>query len=209
MVGNQASILGAAVVAPFAILFVLSADQHWRDEFQRELPEDNDFDRASFYVRLEEGEKLRLRLRLRLRTIERLRERAIGLPLAAGLLSFVRIGSLSLWSRVSLLDDEDEDEKDELRLFDGTFLTLPRDDEVEALPADVLLFVRRLTGLLDLDLDDDDDDELTEESEAEDDVDGDLLRLFSGAAKSSFAFLILPFLSASRFDRIESAVPFL
>jgi hypothetical protein len=205
VVGNQASILGAAVVAPFAILFVLSADQHWRDEFQRELPEDNDLDRASFDVRLGEGEKLRLRLR----TIERLRERAIGLPLAAGLLSFVRIGSLSLWSRVSLLDDEDEDEKDELRLFDWTFLTLPRDDEVEALPADVLLFVRRLTGLLDLDLDDDDDDELTEESEAEDDVDGDLLRLFSGAAKSSFAFLILPFLSASRFDRIESAVPFL
>lgn len=48
-----------------------------------------------------------------------------------------------------LLDDDDDEEIEGLLFLDAAFLALPRDEEVDVLSIDRLLFVRRLTGLLD------------------------------------------------------------
>lgn len=119
----------------------------------------------------------------------------------------MRVRLLSLWAEGVLLDDEEYDEEERRRFIVEIFLLVSRDDEVEALATEGLLFVRRLPRLLELERED--EERLFDESEADEEVDGDRFRLFRGAACFSTAFFPTSCLCDSRFAKIESAVPFL
>jgi hypothetical protein len=153
-------------------------------------------------LRFGEAEILRLRLTVR----------DIDLPLAAGRLGLFSLRSTRLLRLclAGLLLDDDEEEDDEIagsRFLDMTFPFLLREDEMEELATDRLLFVLRLTGLLEPVLDD--EYELIEESEADEDTEGDLFRLLAELSFFFSTFTPSFSLSAARFASIESAVPVL